>query len=115
MTSIEEIEQIIKPFLLTEVTFYLEDKKIKAGKLILFSIRDFFCIFTLADSVKNKRIIYEIPYPFSITSEDSKMIFDYTEETFCENNKEIQRVFKTLLPKKQSKLFNKKLVVSSRY
>jgi hypothetical protein len=113
MTSIEEIEEYIKPFLLSEITFSLEGKKIKSGKLILFSARDFFCIFTFLDHTKNKKVIYEIPYPFSIDSEKNKLTFNYTLETFCEKNVDFQNKVQTFQFKKVSKFFNKKLIVSS--
>lgn len=113
MTSIEEIEEYIKPFLLSEITFTLEDRKIKSGKLILFSARDFFCIFTFLDHAKNKKVVYEIPYPFSISSESNKLIFNYTLETFCEKNVDFQNKVQTFNFKKVSKFFNKKLIVST--
>lgn len=111
MTSVEEIEQIIKHFLLRDVVFSLEEKKLKSGKFMLFAIRDFFCIFTLFDQTKNKKIIYEIPYPFNIEHNDNKITFDYTLNTFCKNNKDIIEASKGTGRKKPSKFFNKKLVV----
>jgi len=114
MTSVDEIEEYIKPLLLTETTFVLDGKKIKVGKLLLFCIRDFFCVFTFIDSVKNKRTTYEIPYPFSIEKENGSLVFNYTLEAFSENNAEIQRMASALQFQKVSKLFNKKLVVNSR-
>jgi len=114
MTSIDQIEEHIKPLLLTETTFTLEGKKIKVGRLILFCIRDFFCVFTFIDSAKNKRTTYEIPYPFSIEKENNNLIFDYTIEAFSEKNAEIQAQANALQFQKVSKLFNKKLIVTSR-
>ena len=112
MTSVEDIEELIKNFLLTDITFSLEGKKIKSGKLILFSIRDFFCVFTFQDLVKNKRVIYEIPYPFSITYKGNELIFDYTLTTFSEKSIDITNKIKNIQYTKVSKLFNKKLIVS---
>lgn len=112
MTSIEEIEQFVKPFLLTDITFSLEGKKIKSGKLILFSARDFFCIFTFLDHTKNKKVIYEIPYPFDIEHEKDKLIFNYTLDTFCEKSIDFHNKVQSFQFKKVSKFFNKKLVVS---
>jgi|LakMenE18May11ns_1017448.scaffolds.fasta_scaffold9739501_2 hypothetical protein len=111
MTSIDEIENHIKPFLLSSVNFLLDGKKIKSGKLILFSVRDFFCIFTLQDAIKNKKVIYEIPYPFSLHSSPKSLIFDYTVDSFCEKSTGIHNIIKDLNFKKTSKLFDKKLVI----
>lgn len=113
MTSIEEIEENIKHLLLTDVNFILEGKKLKTGKLILFAVRDFFCIFTLFDNIKNKKTIYEIPYPFSFRTNSHGVEFDYTVDAFCEKCTGIHDKVKTIPPKKTSKFFNKKLIVSS--
>jgi hypothetical protein len=113
MTSPEEIEEIIKPLLLTHIDFLLENKKIKSGKFILFSVRDFFCVFTFHDIQKNKNIIYEIPYPFNVYKTKDGVVFDYTVDTFCEKNLDINSHVTKIVDKKTSKLFNKKLFVIS--
>lgn len=111
MTSVEDIENSIKKFLLTDINFFLDEKKLKSGKLILFTVRDFFCIFTLHDNNKNKKIIYEVPYPFNLNSSDDSLEFDYTINSFCEKCLDIQNSIKQLSFKKTSKLFDKKLVI----
>ena len=113
MTSVEEIENYIKPLLLTNISFFLEGKKLKTGKLVLFTVRDFFCVFTLHDNIKNKKVIYEIPYPFRLANVDGGLEFNYCLDVFCEKNLNIYDVLKNICPKKTSKLFNKKLVIHS--
>lgn len=114
MTSVEEIEESLKPFLLTDLSFNIEDKKIKSGKLILFSVRDFFCIFTFLDTEKQKKITYEVPYPFSIKREANRLIFDYTIETFSNKHPDfLSRADSIQHNKKPAKLYNKKLYISS--
>jgi hypothetical protein len=114
MTSVEEIESIVKPLLLTDLTFMLENKRIKSGKLLLFSVRDFFCVFTFFDEVKNKKTIYEIPYPFAVYKEEQNTVFDYTLPTFCEKGINIMQTLAQLnFAKKPAKLYNKKLFVYS--
>lgn len=113
MTSVEEIEQSISPLLLTDITFSIENKLVKRGKLILFSVKDFFCVFTLANSEKaNKRIIYEIPYPFTITANISSATFDYTLNEFSLGNSRIVDTVDRLKFSKTSKFFDKRVVVS---
>ena len=111
MTSPEEIEELIKPLLLTQAEFLLENKKIKSGKIILFTVRDFFCVFTFHDAIKNKKVIYEIPYPFNIYKTSEGVVFDYTTDSFSEKNIDIHMHVIKYLNKKTSKLFNKKLFV----
>jgi len=111
MTTVEEIENSINRYLLTDIVFSLEHKKLKQGKLLLFSIRDFYCIFTLLDMHKNKKIIYELPYPFSLNTTKDNIEFDYTVESFAEKCKDITTCAAIHGNKKASKLFNKKLVI----
>ena len=113
MTSPNQIEEHIKQLLLTDINFTLDGKKIKSGKLILFAVRDFFCVFTLHDHVKNKKTVYEIPYPFKITAHKNKVVFDYTAIAFGTSTDRVYKIVKHVQPKKTSKFFDKKVVVSS--
>lgn len=113
MTSINEIEQAVSKLLQTNVVFSLDTKTLKKGKLILFCIKDFFCIFTLISEEKNKKIVYEIPYPFSLNENSKKIIFDYTLSTFCRNNENLSFLVKKINHGKPSKFFNKKITISS--
>lgn len=111
MTSIEEIEQILKPFLLLKASFSIDNKVIKQGKLQLFCIKDFFCIFTLLGLEKeNKKTLYELPYPFSIKTNGNIVEFDYTLDSFCLSNAAIKEQVSAVKLAKTSKFFNKKVI-----
>jgi hypothetical protein len=113
MTSIEEIEQIIKPLHLYKVTFSIDSKIIKQGKLQLFSIKDFFCVFILLGLEKeNKKTLYELPYPFSITASGNVVEFDYTLDSFSLSNIAIKERTNTIKLAKTSKFFNKKVIAT---
>ena len=112
MTSVEDIEQFVKPYLLKEITFSIDNKALKSGKLILFSIKDFFCVFTLAAPDRDcKRVIYEIPYPFTVCKTVSSLEFNYTLDSFCLDNKKIAEAAKRHDLSRTSKIFNKRVVV----
>lgn len=114
MTSVDEIEQLIKPFLLTTVNFTIDGKVIKQGKLQLFCIKDFFCVFTLINTEKDtKKTIYELPYPFAINATDGHLEFDYTVDTFSLSNQKIKDQVFSIKIGKSAKFFNKKVIVSS--
>lgn len=113
MILIEEIEDQIKNILLTEVSFILESKKIKTGKLILFTMRSFFCVFTLFDQLKNKKTIYEIPCPFDMKKIGDDIEFDYTTDTFAKRCAGMEKLINSVNLKTASKLFNKKLLITS--
>ena len=111
MTSIDEIEQSIKPFMLTKASFTIDNKTIKQGKVLLFTVKDFFCVFTLVGNDKNdKKVIYELPYPFSLTSTVSSLEFNYTMDNFCLGNNRIKEQVNKVKLQKTSKFFNKKVV-----
>jgi hypothetical protein len=113
MTSIEEIEQTLKPFLLLKAAFTVDDKVIKQGKLQLFCIKDFFCVFTLLGIDKeNKKFIYELPYPFTLTSTDRSITFDYTLDAFCLSNAAIKEQSNKIKLLKTSKFYNKKVIAN---
>jgi hypothetical protein len=112
MTSSEKIEASVNNLLQKNLGFYLESKTLKKGKLILFCIKDFFCTFTiLIEEKKNKKIIFELPYPFSFISENGNLVFDYTIDSFCRYNKDLYNLYKQIPIAKPSKLFNKKVFV----
>jgi hypothetical protein len=114
MTSIEQIEVGVNKLLQSNIIFALENKIVKKGKLILFCVKDFFCVFTLiCEDKNNKKIIYEIPYPFALNVFNNKVIFDYTVNTFCEKNKQVADIIRTLGIEKTSKLFNKRLSITA--
>jgi len=112
MTPTENIEQLIKPLLLRDISFTIDNKILKSGKLILFSVKDFFCVFTLTTPDRSsKRFIYEIPYPFTTNATVSSLEFDYTLDSFCLNNIRISTNTKNITFNRPSKMFNKKVVV----
>jgi len=114
MTSPLEIEAAINLMLQKHLTFSIENKILKQGRLILFCIKDFFCTFTIMCEVKkNKKIVYELPYPFAIEQLDNKLIFDYTTNAFCKNNTNIKNLVQNITSKKVSKLYNKKIIITS--
>jgi hypothetical protein len=111
MITSENIIQIINKHLQKKVDFTIDNKTIKSGKIILFSVKDFFCSFLLFSEQKNKRFLYEIPYPFHYSELNGNIIFDYTIDTFVKNNPSVKDELLKLKNKKQSKLFNKKLTL----
>lgn len=110
MTSPEIIEKNLEKFLQKQVVFALDTKILKKGKLILFCIKDFFCIFTLiCEEKNNKKIMYEIPYPFELVKTPTKLMFDYTITSFTKGRSDLLAAFKKINIGKPSKLLNRKI------
>jgi hypothetical protein len=109
MTTVNKITDTINKHLQKNVEFVVENKTIKSGKVLLFSIKDFFCCFLLFNESKKKRFLFEIPYPFSFSEEKNELIFDYTLNTFSSNNPTLKVDLLKFRNKKPCKLFNKKV------
>lgn len=108
----QEIESIIIKYLQNKLTFSIDKKVVKTGKLILFNIKDFYMNFTLKD-VNNCTKHYSIPYPFSIKESTNKTIsLIYNLDILAKNNHELLYKMKLLSKKKNSKLYNSTIVVS---
>jgi hypothetical protein len=65
-----------------ELSFYVGNKIVKKGRLILFKRTHFFIQITLCNSKKEKEN-FEIPFPFSIEehNDDNVIYFDYRVES----------------------------------
>jgi len=111
MISPEIIENEVSKNLQKKVDFVIEKKVIKSGKILLFSIKDFYCNFLLYVEEKKKKVLFEIPYPYSYQQTDSGLIFDYTIDTFFKNNPHMPECMSMFRGTKTSKLFNKKLIL----
>lgn len=105
------IENIFNNFLQRNITFLVDGKSIKKGKLVLFNVKDFHLIFVL--NVGNDQKKYEVPYPFAVNMEESKLVLDYTLDTLSQNNDTLLYKIMGLNRKKNSKLFNTKMIIQS--
>jgi hypothetical protein len=102
----EYIEKTFGSFLQSKISFDINGKSIKKGKLILIAIKDFHVFFILqTDSGDNKQFI--IPMPFGISKNTADTItLDYTHNTLCRGNKDILLKLRTVSKKKNTRFFN---------
>ena len=84
MRNKDAIESQLNSFLLKTVSFKVNDKVIKKGKLKLFTIKQFFIKFNL--EINNEIKLFEIPYPFKIHKQPNNIAFEYTLSSFCNSN-----------------------------
>lgn len=109
MTSPDQIEKIFFKHLQRNLLINGNNKQFKQGKLLLFKVKDFFCVFTLL--INGKKITYEVPYPFDIKGFKDDVVLDYTLDTFCTFNNGTEELVNMIRSTKTSKLYNKKIVV----
>jgi hypothetical protein len=96
------MEDAFLPFFQKEIIISLDNKSLRQGKLLLFSIKDFYLHFTLL--INENKKCFEIPYPFSMYKESvssSSLILDYKINTFTNNMPEIEDCVKILFKKEK--------------
>ena len=108
------LEEELKPFLQRNVSFKIDTKILKKGRLILFNVVDFYVVFTIETAFSNKRQSYEIPFPFYIDRVDSNMlILDYRFHHLYNNNQEIKRLLTRQSKDCRSKYLDTKVILEA--
>jgi hypothetical protein len=105
-----DLEQTLNYFLQRDITFTIDDKVVKRGKLILCNIKDFYITFYLKHNDDQKR--YELPYPFALENTNRRVTMDYTLESVAGNNTDLLYKLQSLSRKKNTKIFNSKVVIA---
>ena len=105
----EVIEKHFSKFLLSKITFEINGKVIKKGKLTLIAVKDFHIFFVIqSENSDSKQFI--VPLPYDLTSIDQNCLcLDYTIDTLCMGNKNLFFKFKTTSRKKTSRFFDTKM------
>ena len=103
----ENVEKELKPLLLQNVKFEVEDKILKEGVIKIFNNKQFFIKFKL--ETENGIKEYELPYPYRVFKDDKTIVFDYCLSSIIPRTEEIY--WKMLLMKTEtsSKYHNKYL------
>ena len=101
-----DIEEACKFLLQKKVSFEINSKKIKEGKVILFYQKNFH-ITLILNTQKKKEEKFEIPIPFSVEihKDDNLIFFDYRIKTLAKNCSETEAFIKKSFPKKNSNKF----------
>jgi len=104
----EQLEKQINYLLQRKVEIVFNNKIIKSGKLILFSVKDFYICFTLLiNSVKK---IYEIPYPFRFEHNSEGITLYYQEKHI--NFKDKKPIFLSeIFSSKPNKFLNHQILI----
>lgn len=95
-----DLEEACKFLLQKEITLELNRKTFKRGKLILFYQKNFFIVFIMKTTKKDKEKI-EIPIPYGVEMhcDDNLIFFDYRIKTLAKYSPEIETNL-ILYPKK---------------
>ena len=108
----EFIELGLKDVLLKQIEITVNNKLLRRGTLLLYSIKDFYVNFTIKND-NDEHKVFELPYPFDIVSKEIKgkqiLIFDYSLNALSFDNKMLYDYLCDMPPEKVSKFYNSKL------
>lgn len=111
-TNLEYIEEMFQSFFQKNVEIVLKNKVLKEGKLILFTIRDFYLVFKLQVPNSQRMVLYELPYPFSVVSVgDSEFRLSYILKEYIKNDKALELLSLTRSQKHNQKIYNSEVIV----
>ena len=101
----KHIESALRGVLQRDINIVCNNKTIKQGKLINFSINDYVVSFTLRnnkDQLKN----YDMYYPYDMAEGDDEILFDYTADTLSSQNEKLLDLLHSIKPVKTHKHYN---------
>ena len=100
------IEDACKFILQKNVSFEINNKVIKQGRVLLFQQKNFYLTFIL-HTQKKKEEKFEIPIPYDVESheEENLIFFDYRIKKLARNCPETENMIKKSFHKKNSNKF----------
>ena len=102
----EYIEKTFSPLLQSKISFDINGKSIKKGKLILIAIKDFHVFFVLqTDNGDNKQFVVPLPFDLS-TNNVGVVLLDFTLKAMSRGNKDVHLKLKTISKKKNTRFFD---------
>lgn len=102
---IDDVEKQFKEFFQSNISFVIDGKVIKKGKLLNVAVKDFYITFQIEIN-KTGIKIFEVPYPYNITKIQDGLMFDYTLDTLTYNDPYKFVKVKNFKPKKNSKFYD---------
>ncbi len=100
----DKIDTALKPFLQKDVIFAFKHKNYKKGKFLLYKLSSNYLSFTVI--TEKKKETFEIPYPFSVKTTETTVLFDYTLESLSEKDFELLIALKSVNKVKNSKFYD---------
>ena len=105
------IENVFNNYLLRNIEFLHNNKSIKSGKLLFYSLKEFYINFILQNEY-NQNKVYTIPYPFEIYYNNDFFTLNYQIKDFCNGIDDIVINANLLTINKKNKFLDSKLIIS---
>jgi hypothetical protein len=107
----EKIDNLIKPYLQKNIAFTFKHKTYKSGKLLLYKLSGNYLSFVIVN--EKKKETFEIPFPYSVEGDLSKLQFDYRLDTLAENDFELLIALRGVTKVKNSRFYDSVLTISA--
>lgn len=107
--NISTIDQTLSTLLQHNIKLNVNDKTIRQGRLILYTIKDYVITITLRNHKKQLKT-YDIYYPYRIKHSDGDILFDYKLSTlFNDHDPLVSSIITFAKEIKNHKLFDQVL------
>lgn len=103
------IEETLKTLILRNVSFVLDGRVVRQGKINIFNTKQNFIKFKIENDGDVKE--WELSYPFNIVDTDTGYIFDYCLSAFCPRTEESYWRMKAMNKSEASKMHDNYLYV----
>lgn len=105
------LDELLKSFLQKKISFEIDKKVFKTGRVLLYS-QKYFYISLVLNTEKKKQEIVDIPIPFNFENhkDDNLIYFDYRLTTLAHSNKEAVDILQKI-PVNKNKFLNKILTI----
>lgn len=102
------IEETLKYLLQRQITFTINDRVIKKGKLVIFKQNNYCVDLHLNQSQTKKEglLIYTIPIPFTIIKTSQNILFDYRLVSLVRSNERLLQMVKNIAPARKTKFYD---------
>lgn len=105
MMTLDDIEKSMVKMFQRVITFEIDGKSIKRGKVLVFNIKEFHVHITLIpDRGPKKQFI--IPLPFNVVVEPDCIKLDYTIDTLSRKNAATALMLRNINNKKNNRFFD---------
>lgn len=104
--NIELYSKNLQDLLQSKIVIRCENKILKAGKLTLFNIKQYFVRLHIENDKKVNKI-FELPYPFNIQVNDKGVFtLNYKLSSLCNNHQPTVAILKTLKQSNSHRIYD---------
>lgn len=112
--NIANLEEAFNLLLQRNIIIKLNDKTLREGKLVLFSIKNFYLVFSLAQPTSGRMTYYELPAPFIYEARPNNIKLSYRLESFHQQDEDVKLSMRLLGKSKVHKIYDRDIYITSK-